>query len=129
MAGSETLVEALKTTADSQNISFVDASQSAGYTKDHNDISSVFLEKGSYSAFVELHIEQGPILEEEGKPFSHLLLTLNIVHCAHYHSEFLIIYFLYRNTNWHSNCHCSPGKHKSGVPGKWRPCWCCPNAK
>ncbi|XP_004288446.1 PREDICTED: ureidoglycolate hydrolase [Fragaria vesca subsp. vesca] len=68
MAGSQTLVEALKTTVDGQNISFVDASQSAGYTKDHNDISSVFLEKGSYSAFVELHIEQGPILEEEGIP-------------------------------------------------------------
>ncbi|XP_050372323.1 ureidoglycolate hydrolase [Argentina anserina] len=68
MGGSETLVEALKTTVDGQNISFLDAAQSAGYTKDHNDISSVFLKKGSYSAFVELHIEQGPILEEEGIP-------------------------------------------------------------
>ncbi|KAL8549375.1 hypothetical protein ACS0TY_008273 [Phlomoides rotata] len=25
----------------------------------------MFLQKGSYSTFVELHIEQGPILEEE----------------------------------------------------------------
>ncbi|KAG8370343.1 hypothetical protein BUALT_Bualt14G0107100 [Buddleja alternifolia] len=30
-----------------------------------DDLSTVFLKKGSYSAFVELHIEQGPILEEE----------------------------------------------------------------
>ncbi|ONI26562.1 hypothetical protein PRUPE_1G031400 [Prunus persica] len=66
MAGSKTLANALKTTVDGQNISFFDAAQSAGYTKDEGDLSSVFLEKGSYSAFVELHIEQGPILEDEG---------------------------------------------------------------
>ncbi|CAB4261677.1 unnamed protein product [Prunus armeniaca] len=66
MAGSKALANALKTTVDGQNISFFDASQSAGYTKDEGDLSSVFLEKGSYSAFVELHIEQGPILEDEG---------------------------------------------------------------
>ncbi|KAG5075652.1 hypothetical protein JHK84_056883 [Glycine max] len=29
-------------------------------------LGSVFLKKGTYSAFVELHIEQGPILEDEG---------------------------------------------------------------
>lgn len=68
MAGIEALVEVLKTTVDGQNISFLDASHFAGYTKDLNDVSSVFLKKGSYSAFVELHIEQGPILEEEGIP-------------------------------------------------------------
>ncbi|CAL2225043.1 unnamed protein product [Prunus armeniaca] len=66
MAGSKALANALKTTVDGQNISFFDASQSAGYTTDEGDLSSVFLEKGSYSAFVELHIEQGPILEDEG---------------------------------------------------------------
>ncbi|BBG92437.1 ureidoglycolate amidohydrolase [Prunus dulcis] len=66
MAGSKTLANTLKTTVDGQNISFFDAAQSAGYTKDEGDLSSVFLEKGSYSAFVELHIEQGPILEDEG---------------------------------------------------------------
>ncbi|XP_021801857.1 ureidoglycolate hydrolase [Prunus avium] len=66
MAGSKALANALKTTVDGQNISFFDAAQSAGYTKDEGDLSSVFLEKGSYSAFVELHIEQGPILEDEG---------------------------------------------------------------
>ncbi|CAL8989878.1 unnamed protein product [Prunus brigantina] len=66
MAGSKALANALKTSVDGQNISFFDAAQSAGYTKDEGDLSSVFLEKGSYSAFVELHIEQGPILEDEG---------------------------------------------------------------
>ncbi|KAL8171387.1 hypothetical protein V2J09_023191 [Rumex salicifolius] len=56
MAGSEELEKALKVTVDSQNISFIDAARSA----------DTRLEKGSYSAFVELHIEQGPILEAEG---------------------------------------------------------------
>lgn len=50
---------------DGQNISYSDAAKLAGYTTD-GGLSSVFLEKGSYSAFIELHIEQGPILEEEG---------------------------------------------------------------
>lgn len=66
LAGSENLSSALKTTTDSQNISFLDAARSAGYAKDEDDLSSVFLKKGTYSAFVELHIEQGPILEDEG---------------------------------------------------------------
>ncbi|KAK6914047.1 Peptidase M20 [Dillenia turbinata] len=66
LAGSQTLANALKGTFDAQNISFFDAARSAGYTNDKEELSSVFLKKGSYSAFVELHIEQGPILEEEG---------------------------------------------------------------
>lgn len=66
MSGSENLANTLKTITDSQNISFLDAARSAGYAKDENDLSSVFLKKGTYSAFVELHIEQGPILEDEG---------------------------------------------------------------
>lgn len=72
MAGSEPLVRALKETVDGQNISFFDAARSAGYSKDQVDLSSVFMKRGSYSAFVELHIEQGPILEDEGM----LILTL-----------------------------------------------------
>ncbi|CAN1841181.1 Ureidoglycolate hydrolase [Linum perenne] len=66
MAGSNALAEALKTAVDGQNISFVDAARSAGYMKDGDDLSSVFLDNGNYSAFLELHIEQGPILEAEG---------------------------------------------------------------
>ncbi|KAL5542167.1 hypothetical protein UlMin_009877 [Ulmus minor] len=66
LAGSEALAKALKTTVDGQNISFFNAARSAGYAKDQDDLSSVFLSKGTYSAFLELHIEQGPILEEEG---------------------------------------------------------------
>ncbi|KAK6145983.1 hypothetical protein DH2020_019852 [Rehmannia glutinosa] len=64
LAGSEELTELLKTTVDGQNISFSDAAKLAGYTN-NEDLSSVLLKKGSYSAFIELHIEQGPILEEE----------------------------------------------------------------
>lgn len=66
LSGSESLANALKTATDSQNIYFLDAARSAGYAKDEDDLSSVFLKKGAYSAFVELHIEQGPILEDEG---------------------------------------------------------------
>ncbi|XP_010522490.1 PREDICTED: ureidoglycolate hydrolase [Tarenaya hassleriana] len=67
LAGSQELAEALKTTVvDGQNVSFLEAARSAGYAKDGDDLSSVFLKKGSYFAFIELHIEQGPTLEEEG---------------------------------------------------------------
>ncbi|KAE9589754.1 hypothetical protein Lal_00021583 [Lupinus albus] len=66
LSGSENLAKVLKTATDSQNISFLEAARSAGYAKDEDDLSSVFLKKGTYSAFVELHIEQGPILEDEG---------------------------------------------------------------
>ena len=74
MAGSEALEKALKKTVDNQNISFLDAARSAGYAKGEEDLSSVFLKKGSYSAFVELHIEQGPILEEEGRLLFKIIL-------------------------------------------------------
>ncbi|CAN8232604.1 unnamed protein product [Cochlearia groenlandica] len=68
LAGSKELAEALKTrVVDSQNVSFTEAARSAGYGEDENDdFTSVFLKKGSYFAFIELHIEQGPILEDEG---------------------------------------------------------------
>ncbi|XP_050217983.1 ureidoglycolate hydrolase [Mercurialis annua] len=66
LSGSEALAESLKSTFDNQNISFLEAARSAGYVKDQDELSTVFLKKGSYSAFVELHIEQGPILEAEG---------------------------------------------------------------
>ncbi|GMJ08329.1 ureidoglycolate amidohydrolase, ARABIDOPSIS THALIANA ALLANTOATE AMIDOHYDROLASE 2 [Hibiscus trionum] len=66
LAGDETLAEALKTMVDGKNISFLEAARAAGYARDEGDLSSVFLKKDSYSAFVELHIEQGPILEKEG---------------------------------------------------------------
>ncbi|GAA0142460.1 hypothetical protein Leryth_019790 [Lithospermum erythrorhizon] len=67
MAGIKEHAELLKNTVDNQNISFFDAAKAAGYSNVEN-LSSAFLNKGSYSAFVELHIEQGPILEEEAIP-------------------------------------------------------------
>ncbi|XP_010481848.1 PREDICTED: ureidoglycolate hydrolase isoform X1 [Camelina sativa] len=80
LAGSKELAEALKTTVvDGQNVSFIEAARSAGYAQDEDDdLSSVFLKKGSYFAFIELHIEQGPILEDEGPvnfPFLHLIAS------------------------------------------------------
>ncbi|XP_024982718.1 ureidoglycolate hydrolase isoform X2 [Cynara cardunculus var. scolymus] len=65
LAGSVSLAGALKQTVDNHNISFLDAAKSAGYAK-NEDFSNVFLDDRIYSAFVELHIEQGPILENEG---------------------------------------------------------------
>nr|CAD1841747.1 unnamed protein product [Ananas comosus var. bracteatus] len=68
MAGSEALANSLKEIVDGQNISFFDAAKFAGYDIRAEDLRNVFLKKGSYFAFLELHIEQGPILEEEGIP-------------------------------------------------------------
>ncbi|KZV21076.1 hypothetical protein F511_32205 [Dorcoceras hygrometricum] len=65
LAGSKELVERLETTVDNQDISFSDAARFAGYAQE--DVSTVFLNKGHYHAFIELHIEQGPILEEEAQ--------------------------------------------------------------
>lgn len=69
MAGSEAATDALKQAVDGQNISFFDAAKSAGYNICQEDLPNVSLTKESYSAFLELHIEQGPILEEEGRSF------------------------------------------------------------
>ncbi|CAN6440958.1 unnamed protein product [Victoria cruziana] len=68
MAGDESLSQLLLGAVDSQNTSFIEAARSAGYMIGQQELSSVFLDHGSYSYFVELHIEQGPILEEEGFP-------------------------------------------------------------
>lgn len=77
LAGSRELAELLKTAVDGQNVSFPDAAKFAGYAN-NQDLSSVFLQKGSYSAFIELHIEQGPILEEEGWTYYSLNIVLFI---------------------------------------------------
>ncbi|GAB2245376.1 hypothetical protein Droror1_Dr00000869 [Drosera rotundifolia] len=66
MAGSEELEKALLKRVDGENISFLDAARSADYMGDDIELSSVRLSQGQYSAFVKLHIEQGPILEDEG---------------------------------------------------------------
>jgi ureidoglycolate amidohydrolase len=66
MAGSEELARSLKETVDNQNVSFFDAADSAGYKMHPEELHNVFLKKDDYFAFVELHIEQGPILEKEG---------------------------------------------------------------
>ncbi|XP_024982716.1 ureidoglycolate hydrolase isoform X1 [Cynara cardunculus var. scolymus] len=84
LAGSVSLAGALKQTVDNHNISFLDAAKSAGYAK-NEDFSNVFLDDRIYSAFVELHIEQGPILENEGcmlfYSFTLPFFTLHIYKC------------------------------------------------
>ncbi|KAM3266229.1 hypothetical protein P3L10_003223 [Capsicum annuum] len=59
LAGIVQLAEQLKSTKYSHNVSFSDADKSAGYANAKGDLSEVFLEKETYSAFVKLHIEQG----------------------------------------------------------------------
>uniref|UniRef100_A0ACD6AM05 Uncharacterized protein n=1 Tax=Avena sativa TaxID=4498 RepID=A0ACD6AM05_AVESA len=66
MAGSMELAQSLKGTFDNQNVSFVDAANSAGYKIHPEDLHNVFLNQDTYFSFIELHIEQGPILEKEG---------------------------------------------------------------
>ncbi|KAF3631216.1 Ureidoglycolate hydrolase [Capsicum annuum] len=63
-AGIVQFAEQLISTKDSHNVSFSDADKSVGYANAKGDLSEVFLKKGTYSAFVKLHIEQGPILEK-----------------------------------------------------------------
>ena len=50
---------------DKEGATFDDVRHYAGYT---GDLASVRLASNSYAAFVELHIEQGPLLEREGIP-------------------------------------------------------------
>ncbi|XP_072956733.1 ureidoglycolate hydrolase [Typha angustifolia] len=68
LAGSEVLANSLREAVDGQDISFFDAAKFAGYNIHPEDLPNVFLKNGSYFGFLELHIEQGPILEEEGVP-------------------------------------------------------------
>ncbi|KAK3140150.1 hypothetical protein QOZ80_5AG0396720 [Eleusine coracana subsp. coracana] len=68
MAGIEELAQSLRKVVDNHNVSILEAAGSAGYKMLPEDLHSVFIKKGTYSAFIELHIEQGPILEKEGIP-------------------------------------------------------------
>lgn len=103
----------LKTTVDAKNVSFLDAARSAGYVKDHNELSSsVFIKKGSYSAFVELHIEQGPILEEEGENILLLMIIFLLLDILNYHQ---FNHFQSRYIYWYCNCHRCPCKYQSGI--------------
>lgn len=65
MRGSLT-IENIKSMKDKNGISFYDALLTAGFEPDKLD--EVKKEIGDYHAFIELHIEQGPVLEAEKKP-------------------------------------------------------------
>ena len=57
------LPEQLLSLTDDQGAAFDTVRKSAGY---HGDLSEVVLKRGHYHAFIELHIEQGPRLEQLG---------------------------------------------------------------
>lgn len=64
MRGSLT-IEQLKSMKDSSSISFYEALKQAGFQPEQ--LETVKKKKGDYHAFMELHIEQGPVLEVENK--------------------------------------------------------------
>lgn len=68
LAGLPTMKPLLEIAVDSENTSFSEAAGVAGYDFSLETLLEVPLKEGMYSAFIELHIEQGPILEEEGIP-------------------------------------------------------------
>ncbi len=55
--------DALARLTDADGVSFDAARRAAGYSADY---ASATLKPGDYAAFVELHVEQGPVLEREG---------------------------------------------------------------
>ncbi len=64
MKGALTL-EKIKLMKDKNGISFYDALEAAGFEPEK--IDTVKKNQGDYHAFIELHIEQGPVLESERK--------------------------------------------------------------
>lgn len=58
-------MQKLRNLRDSDGISLEDARQTAGFS---GELESVRLSEGCYHAFLELHIEQGPLLEQAGVP-------------------------------------------------------------
>ena len=68
MSGQPGLVAHLSQLSDAANITVVQAAVAAGYeaASDPASLAAVRVEKGTVASFVELHIEQGPLLEEKG---------------------------------------------------------------
>ncbi|KAL2613957.1 hypothetical protein R1flu_025649 [Riccia fluitans] len=66
MAASKNIYDILERAVDKDNISFSEAAKSAGYLKEGQQLKDVAVANAAYSGFVELHIEQGPTLENEG---------------------------------------------------------------
>ena len=63
LLGGAVTADALAALTDGDGVSFDAARRSAGYD---GDLATVPLAEGDYAAFVELHVEQGPVLEREG---------------------------------------------------------------
>jgi ureidoglycolate amidohydrolase len=99
MAKSGKIFDILRGAMDANNVSFVDAARSAGYGDVEEKLESSGLGDEAYSAFVELHIEQGPILEKEGKhhiplnPSDSANSTISLTLRSH-----LCVHFIYRQS-------------------------------
>lgn len=66
MSGHPEIRQKLEAARDENGTSFDEAASTAGYPDALKNLDSAVVQK-KYSAFVELHIEQGPTLEEEGE--------------------------------------------------------------
>jgi ureidoglycolate amidohydrolase len=76
MAGSENILQILRDSIDANNVTFSKAAKQAGYLHQEEDLETVAISKEAYSGFVELHIEQGPTLEDEGKDLDLVCFSL-----------------------------------------------------
>ncbi|XP_002981561.2 probable ureidoglycolate hydrolase [Selaginella moellendorffii] len=66
LAGDPRVAVSLANAVDEDNITFTLAANRAGYDEAGDNLQSVAVGNETYAAFVELHIEQGPLLEEQG---------------------------------------------------------------
>lgn len=67
MANQEGFPEKLKAARDKDGISFSEAAARANYSNALHQLEKVIVPPGKVASFVELHIEQGPFLEEDGR--------------------------------------------------------------
>ena len=80
LAGLPTIKVALEGAVDKDNVSFEEAAGQAGYEFALETLVEVPLKEDTYSAFIELHIEQGPTLEEEGNIVLFICLIWSLYH-------------------------------------------------
>lgn len=90
MAQTANIFGTLQSAVDAENVSFVEAARRAGYTEAEDNIESSGLKEGAYSSFVELHIEQGPILEKEGMDICHLIFKMLVTVCIMRNLHFVL---------------------------------------
>lgn len=101
--------EALATLTDEQGVTFDQARQRAGYT---GALSDVPLRDDDYASFVELHVEQGPILERE-------VLSIGVVSAIAAPASFTVTF---RGAGGHAGTVLMPERQDALVPAAMLVC-------